>query len=107
MWLNHDSMTGQGPRVAGVAAGPIVAGYRRGVFRAKVNACALTCTHAQIECLENPPAGTTVWLKFQGLESRAAVVEDSAAFRMRVRFVDPFHPAVLDAILGGTLLRFH
>jgi hypothetical protein len=35
------------------------------------------------------------------------VVEDSAAFRMRVRFVDPFHPAVLDAILGGTLLRFH
>lgn len=107
MWLNHDSMAELNPWIAGTQAGPILAGYRRGVFRAKVNAHELTRTHAQIECMENPSPGSTIWLKFDGLEARAAIVESSAGFRINLRFVEPFHPAVLDAILSGTLRRFH
>lgn len=107
MWLNHNGSNEQIPWISVASQCPIPAAYRRGIFRAKVNAHELTCTHAQIECLENPPAGTMVWLTFAGLEARAAVVEDSAAFRIRLRFVEPFHPAVLDAILIGSLRRFH
>ncbi|MGV3511851.1 MAG: hypothetical protein ACO1OX_07580 [Novosphingobium sp.] len=107
MWLNHDGINEQIPWIAGASRLPIPAAYRRGIFRAKVNAHELTCTDAQIECLENPPLGTMVWLTFAGLEARAAIVEESAAFRIRLRFVEPFHPAVLEAILCGSLRRFH
>lgn len=107
MWLENNGTARRSPWSPAVPESPIPAAYRRGIFRAKVNAHELTSTHAQIECLENPSAGTMVWLTFTGLESRAAIVEESAAFRIRLRFVEPFHPAVLDAILQGRLGVFH
>lgn len=107
MWLEHNAIAVQDACISKAVAAPIQAAYRRGVFRAKVNVHDLTCTHARIECLENPAPGTTVWLSFAGLESRAAIVETSACFRIDLRFVEPFHPAVFDAVVAGTLRQYH
>jgi hypothetical protein len=85
----------------------LAAAYRRGVFRAKVGIHELTSVGAVIECMENPPAGTMVWLTFHGLEARAAYIEESCNFRLVLRFAEKLHPAVVDAVRGGQLRRYH
>lgn len=107
MWLERDTMQDRTACVPGHAPAAIAATYRRGLFRAKVNVHDLSRAEATVECLENPPCGSTVWIAFPGLEARAAVVAESAGFRMKVRFVEPFHAAVLDAVLEGRLRRYH
>ncbi|MFZ5742383.1 MAG: hypothetical protein ACOY3S_11195 [Pseudomonadota bacterium] len=47
-----------------------------------------------------------MWLTLPGLEARAAIVEWCEGFRSFVRFVQPFHPAVLDAVLHGRTRSF-
>jgi hypothetical protein len=107
MWLDRDMCQAarQGPRTAVKA--PIQAAYRRGILRTKVNVQDLSCTFAAIYGMENPPAGALVWLTLPGLEARAAVVETSEDFRAFVRFSQPFHPAVLDAFLNGSIANYH
>ncbi|MCC6941442.1 PilZ domain-containing protein [Novosphingobium sp.] len=107
MWLDRDMCHAgqQGPRAA--AKAPIQAAYRRGILRTKVNVEDLSCSSAAIEGMENPPAGALVWLTLPGLEARAAVVETSEDFRAFVRFSQPFHPAVLDAFLNGSIASCH
>ncbi len=107
MWLEQNANAAQNAWTLEPMGAPIVAAYRRGVFRAKVNVHELTCAEARIECLENPAPGTTVWLSFSGLEARAAIVERSECFRIHLRFAEPFHPAVFDAVIAGTLRRYH
>jgi len=57
--------------------------------------------------MDNPPAGTLVWLTLPGLEARAAVIETCEGFRAYLRFAEPFHPAVLDAFLNGSIRSYH
>ena len=107
MWLDRDRLY---PEQQGLAANPVEplqAAYRRGILRARVNVQDLSCSSAAIDGMENPPAGTVVWLTLPGLEARAAVVEASEDFRALVRFSQPFHPAVLDAVLNGSIRSFH
>ncbi|MFN4134840.1 MAG: hypothetical protein ACK4G2_04240 [Novosphingobium sp.] len=110
MWLDRNVQLAEQPW--GVPAGraapaTLWATYRRGVLRAKVGVHMLDCREAVIDCPENPPEGTLVWLTFPGLEGRAAVVLHSAAFRARLRFAEPFHPAVIDALATGRIGRIH
>ncbi|OYX63683.1 MAG: hypothetical protein B7Y89_04365 [Novosphingobium sp. 32-60-15] len=107
MWLDRDMQFGGPSGAIPAATAPIQAAYRRGILRAKVNVRNLSCLSAAIDGMENPPVGTLVWLTLPGLEARAAVVETSKDFRAFVRFAQPFHPAVLDAILSGSLRSYH
>lgn len=107
MWLDRDAQNaGQQWHSANPVA-PIQAAYRRGILRAKVNVQDLSCSSAAIDCMENPPAGTVVWLTLPGLEARAAVIETAEGFRAFLRFAEPFHPAVLDAFLIGSIRSYH
>lgn len=107
MWLDRTIQTDGVLHCGGLKSALFQASYRRGLFRAKVNVRSLSCATAQIDCMENPRIGTTVWLTFPGLEPRAAIVEESGGFRMTLRLAEPLHPAVLDAILGGRLRTWH
>lgn len=107
MWLDRTIQTDGVLHCGGLESALFQASYRRGLFRAKVNVRSLSCATAQIDCMENPPIGSTVWLTFPGLEPRAAIVEESGGFRMTLRLAEPLHPAVLDAILGGRLRTWH
>lgn len=107
MWLEREHQDWR--HNAAVAARPvsIEAGYRRGVLRTKVNVQQLTSHAATIDCMDTPPAQTLVWLTLPGIESRAAMVERCEGFRVTLRFTEPFHPAVLDAILSGQIRVYH
>lgn len=107
MWLESTTQIASQDWNAAHLQAPLQAAYRRGVLRAKVNVCELSCNTASIECMENPCPGTRVWLTFAGLESRAALVESSGRFQAVLRFEEPFHPAVLDAVLNGAISRYH
>ncbi len=107
MWLAHNAQTAAHPWHPADAVAPIEAAYRRGVLRTKVNVHDLSCSSASIDCMDNPVAGTRVWLTLPGLESRAAVVESCEGFRAFLHFAEPFHPAVLDAFLNGAIRRYH
>ncbi|TWH83396.1 hypothetical protein [Novosphingobium taihuense] len=107
MWLDRNIQTDAVLPSGGLDSALLQASYRRGVFRAKVNVRSLSCAIAQIDCMENPAIGTTVWLTFAGLESRAAVVEQSGGFRVMLRLIEPLHPAVLEALVGGRLRTWH
>lgn len=109
MWLDRDMQQGEQRWSAPVpvAAPAIAATYRLGVLRAKVAVHMLDCHEAVIGCPENPREGTLVWLTFPGLEGRAAVVVHATAFRARLRFNEPFHPAVIDALAAGRIGRLH
>lgn len=107
MWLDRNFQTQPVLPSGGLETVLLQANYRRGLFRAKVNVRTLSCLSAQIDCMENPPAGTTVWLTFPGLESRAAIVEQSGGFQVSLRLTEPLHPAVLEALLGGRLRTWH
>ncbi|MCY1671681.1 hypothetical protein OVA07_11745 [Novosphingobium sp. SL115] len=107
MWLERDAQIG-GPDWFSANQGvQIAANYRRGVLRAKVNVQRLTCQTAMLDCMDRPQPGTLIWLTLSGLEARSAMVESCEGFRMTIRFVEPFHPAVRDAILGGTIRAYH
>ncbi len=107
MWLERDAHNAGQQEYHASPLAPIVAAYRRGILRTKVNVQDLSCSCAAIDGMENPPAGTMVWLTLPGLEARAAVVEASEHFRAFVRFAQPFHPAVLDALLSGSIRSYH
>lgn len=57
--------------------------------------------------MENPSPGTRVWLTLPGLEARAALVVSSGSFCTMLCFIEPFHPAVLDAFLDGRISLYH
>lgn len=107
MWLDRNIQTETVLHSGGLEPALLQASYRRGVFRAKVNVRSISCDTAQVDCMENPRLGTMVWLTFPGLESRAAIVEESGGFRVTLRLAEPLHPAVLDALLGGRLRTWH
>lgn len=107
MWLDRNFQTQPVLQSGGLEPALLLASYRRGLFRAKVNVRSLSCMTAQIDCMENPLVGTTVWLTFPGLESRAAIVEQSGGFQVSLRLTEPLHPAVLEALLGGRLRTWH
>ncbi|KPF91105.1 hypothetical protein IP81_12995 [Novosphingobium sp. AAP83] len=107
MWLDRDAYHARQQAPCSTIAAPIQASYRRGILRTKVNVCDLSCTAAAIDGMENPPVGTLVWLTLPGLEARAAIVETSEDFRAFIRFAQPFHPAVLDAFLNGSIRSYH
>lgn len=107
MWLERNLQHETALPASGLGAGLLSASYRRGLFRAKVNVRSLTCTTAQVDCMENPRVGTMIWLTLPGLEARAAIVEESGGFRVTLRLAEPLHPAVLDALLGGRLRTWH
>jgi hypothetical protein len=103
MWLERDDQQWAQPWPSPDRTMQIEANYRRGVLRAKVNIQHLTGQTASVDCMDKPQAGTLVWLTLPGLEARAALVERCEGFRMMLRFTQPFHPAVLDAFLGGRI----
>lgn len=107
MWLDRNMRTDALDYTCGLSPALLQAGYRRGVLRARVGVRSLSCRAAQIDCMENPCIGTTVWLTLPGLESRAAIVEQSGGFRVSLRLAEPLHPAVLEALLGGRLKTWH
>lgn len=110
MWRDRNVQLAEQPWSAPAGrAAPAVpcATYRRGVLRAKVGVHMLDCREAVIDCPENPREGTLVWLTFPGIEGRAAMVLHSAGFRARLRFVEPFHPAVIDALAAGRIGRIY
>lgn len=107
MWLDRDAQITTQPWDPVRSDGAIVAAYRRGILRARVNVHELDCRSAAIECMENPCPGTRVWLTLPGLEARAALVVSSGSFRALLCFVEPFHPAVLDAFLDGRISTYH
>ncbi|HQS95049.1 MAG: hypothetical protein B7X90_01960 [Novosphingobium sp. 17-62-19] len=107
MWLDHSEAQVAKPWNPQAQRAPVVAKYRRGILRAKVNVRKLSRFAASIECLECPRAGSLVWITLPGLEARSATVEASEGFVTHVRFSEPFHPAVLDAFLGGSIASVH
>lgn len=89
-------------------SGPVlIAAYRRGILRAKVTVSALTCTAARIDAMEVLKPGTVLWLTLPGLAAQAASVTASAGFSATVAFLQPLHPAVLDAVLDRAGPRLH
>ncbi|CAH0496650.1 hypothetical protein [Novosphingobium sp. CECT 9465] len=107
MWLDRDANNAVQQWQSANPMAPIRAAYRRGILRAKVNVHELSCSFATIDCMDSPPVGTMVWLTLPGLEARRAVIEICESFRAFVRFAEPFHPAVLDAVMNGTIIRYH
>lgn len=106
MWLERSEKSNGGPQLGRACASPIEARYRRGILRTTVNVHDLSCASARLEGQERPAPDVTVWLTLPGLEARAAIVEWCEGFRSFVRFVQPFHPAVLDAVLHGRTRSF-
>lgn len=107
MWLDRAaqaSLEGLDPEPRTTA---VNGAYRRGILRAKVNVFELTCASARIDCMESLAPGTVIWLTLPGIEARQAIVEWSRNFSAGLRFVAPYHPAVLDAVLLGHTRRFH
>ncbi len=104
MWLDCSDPRIAEPRSQQV---PFVAGYRRGILKAKVNVQALSRFAASIECLERPRAGSLVWITLPGLESRSATVEAIEGIVAHLRFTEPFHPAVIDAVVHGRMASMH
>ncbi len=107
MWLDRNAQTAIQAWHPARSDAPIEAAYRRGILRARVNVHELDCRSATIECMENPCPGTRVWLTLPGLEARAALVVSSGGFRALLCFIEPFHPAVLDAFLDGRISSYH
>ena len=107
MWLDRESQNGGQQALRETTPTPIFAAYRRGILRTKVNVQHLSCASAAIHCMDTPPVGTQIWLTLPGLEARAATVETSEGFRVFIRFAQPFHPAVLDAFLSGSIRSYH
>jgi hypothetical protein len=85
----------------------IPAGYRRGILRAKVTVSDLTCWSARMDSMERLKPGMTVWLALPGLEPKLATVTWSEGFSAGLRFAEPLHPAVLDAVIEGRTARLH
>lgn len=107
MWLELEGNSAGQQWHSANPVSPIQADYRRGILRARVNVQDISCSAASIDCMDNPRAGTLIWLTLPGLEARAAVVEVCEGFRAFLRFTEPFHPAVLDAFLNGAIQRYH
>lgn len=107
MWLDREIQNGGQQALPDTIPTQIFAAYRRGILRAKVNVQHLSCSFAAIHCMDNPPVGTQIWLTLPGLEARAATVETSEDFCAFIRFAQPFHPAVLDAFLNGSIRSYH
>ncbi len=107
MWLDRNAQTATQAWHPVRSDAPIEGAYRRGILRARVNVHELDCCSATIECMENPCPGTRVWLTLPGLEARAALVVSSGSFRAVLCFIEPFHPAVLDAFLDGRISSYH
>jgi len=107
MWLDHSEAQVAKPWNPQRLPAPLVANYRRGILRAKVNVRHLTRFAASIECLECPRVGSLVWVTLPGLEARSATVEASEGFVSHLRFTEPFHPAVLEAFLCGRIASIH
>lgn len=107
MWLDCSNPLIAEPASRKVPLAPFVAGYRRGILKAKVNVQTLSRFAVSIECLERPRAGSLVWITLPGLESRSATVEGTDGIVAHLRFTEPFHPAVIDAVVDGRMTSVH
>lgn len=107
MWL--DRTAGNAAKLLPLEAPApcIQAVYRRGILRAKVTVTDLTCWSGRIATMESLRPGMTIWITLPGLEAKQAEVRSSEGFTAQVRFATPLHPAVLDAVLAGSLGRSH
>lgn len=81
--------------------------YRRGILRAKVTLSDLTCWSARIAAMETLKTGMTLWLALPGLQPKFATVTWVDGFTAGLRFGEPLHPAVLDAVIDGRTGRIH
>jgi len=83
------------------------ASYRRGILRAKVTLSDLTCWSARMASMETLKTGMTLWLALPGLQPKFATVTLVEGFTAGLRFDEPLHPAVLDAVIEGRTGSVH
>lgn len=83
------------------------ASYRRGILRAKVTLSDLTCWSARIAAMETLKVGMTLWLALPGLQPKLATVVSVEGFTAGLRFDEPLHPAILDAVIDGRTGSVH